>query len=138
MSNEPVLAFEFEVPKDISADTLEKKIHQILGASDSDKEFRGILAKHRLATTHAPALSDEHVKVNYQGAGTDPATIAILVTLTPLVKELVPLAKPIVRDASEVAKTVALDLWEFVKSKLWEEHHIRVKPKKANGKRPKN
>ncbi len=129
---EPTLALEFEVPKDVSAQALEQKIQQILAESQTD--LKQVLTKHNLPADQAPALGQEPIKVTYEGAGIDPATIAILVALTPLVKALVPLAKPVVEDASDVAKTVALDLWEIVKTKLWEEHHIRVKPKKQKGK----
>ncbi len=120
------------MPNDVSAQALEQKIQQILAESKTD--LMQVLAKHNLPVDQPPALSQDPVKVTYEGAGIDPATIAILITLTPLVIALVPLAKPVVKDASEVAKTVALDLWEMVKTKLWEEHHIRVKPKKPKGK----
>ena len=132
---ESTLELEFEVPKDVSAQALEQKIQQIL--AESQKDFTHVLAKHNLPADQPPVLGQEPVKVTYEGAGIDPATIAILVALTPLVKALVPLAKPMVEDASEVAKTIALDLWEIVKTKLWEEHHIRVKPKKPKEKGPK-
>jgi hypothetical protein len=128
MSEESVLTLEFEVPKDVSAKGLEQKIQKILG--ESGKELKQLLAKHNVPTDQAPALGGEQVKVSYEGAGIDPATIAILIALTPLVKDLVPVVKPVVKDASEVAKSVALDLWEIVRTKLWEDHHIRVKPKK--------
>jgi hypothetical protein len=128
------LKLQFEVPKDTTAESLQRNIQEIL--RESEEDFKKVLVKHNLPADVLPPLAEQPVKVSYEGAGIDPGTIAILVALTPLVKALVPLAQPLVQDASAVAKQVSLDLWEIVKTKLWEKYHIRVKEKrKRDGKK---
>ena len=125
MSSE--LDFRYEVPNRYSDDELKHRINIQLAASGS--EIAAILSKNGISTDAGEVVKgsiSENLSIKPAGAGIDPATIAIVVSLVPVIKALTPLLEPFAKNAADVGRVVALDIWEMVKSKLWEEQHVRL------------
>jgi len=120
-------------PKGLSTQELEGKLNQVLRKSET--ELIAIAKKHSadlssLNVEDVRKLCQAELPVRPVGGGVDPVTIALLVSLTPLVKALTPILKPGVKSASKVAEKIALDVWEHMKTKMWENDHVVLREKK--------
>ncbi len=116
-----------EVPKQISDQQLERKLNetwqQLVSELDALPGSMGV----KLSDSERNSLESKKIQVQYEGAGFDPATITLIISLAPVIQALVPLLEPFSKDASDVAHKVALDIWDLLKQKLWEREHISLK-----------
>jgi hypothetical protein len=121
------------VPKNIGADELESKLNKIWKASELD--IYEISKKHgadlgRLSTGDKKKIESNSFSVKHDAAGVDPVTVALLISLEPLIKTLTPILEPLVKSAATVAEKIALDIWAHMKLKLWHDDHIALTEKK--------
>lgn len=125
----------FEISTNWSAASIREHANQILQKSDT--EIVDVLQSRGIPETKAREIASiirlQQVKADYKGAGSVPDTIAIVVTLTPVIHELVPLLQPFSDRAADLAYEIGLDIWEMVKTKLWHEHHIKLHRKGKAG-----
>lgn len=120
-------------PKDLSIEELELKINQAWTGSQG--ELIAIFQQNGIDSSN---FSDEQIdnlkhnslSVSAAGGGFDPVTVALLVSLAPLIKAITPLLKPAAESASKVAEKIALDVWEHIKLKLWQDDHVAISEKK--------
>jgi hypothetical protein len=111
----------FQVSDEAEAVEIADATNRLL--QESSDEVREILRKYKLPESQAEAVLRQRIEVSEKGAGSDPATIALLVALTPLLK-------PFARSAAKVAEKVALDIWAMLKEKLWTHEHLRFAERK--------
>jgi hypothetical protein len=118
-----------QVPEEVSDLELERKLNARWKELISNLSSLPVPGAPALTAAQREHLAGENIPVNVQGAGVDPATIAILISLTPLIKAIVPLVQPFATNAADLAHTVALDLWNHLKDRLWHEDHISLQEK---------
>lgn len=125
--------FQVSVPKDVDIQELESKLNQVWKESlpeliaiskKYDVDFSSINADDKLT------LSQIKLVVRPIGGGIEPTTIALLISLAPLIKALSPILTPPAKSASNVAEKIALDVWEHIKTKLWQKDHLALREKK--------
>jgi len=114
------------VPNHISDRELQRKINEIWYQLVSDLTSLPSSGAPELTSSQKTALAKENIVVRYEGAGVDPATIALIISLTPVIKAVVPLVEPFAKDASDVAHKIALDLWDILRQRLWQKEHINL------------
>jgi len=114
----------YEAAQQNDAHEIEKAANEIL--RKSSKDVRVILKKHGVPEKVASRLCRQKISVKHKGAGLDPATVALAISLIPLMKELRPLIAPWSKSFARVAEKVALDTWEMLRAKLWNKKHIRL------------
>lgn len=130
MENEELL---YDVSIDWDARAI--KARTLALASDSSDEINQILSQNCKAVdvnllVQIQNAIRNHLKIEEKGAGTDPGTVALLVSLTPFVKAIVPLLKPFAENMADVARKIALDIWNMLKKKLGDHEHIRLRNRK--------
>jgi hypothetical protein len=128
----------YQTSKKTTARRLEEDTSALLKASE--KELRALLKKHGVPESAAKELSRVPIKVAYKGAGLAAETVALAVSLTPLIHALRPVLVPLTKSITKVAEKIALDTWEMLKRKLWDKKHIALKaaaPKPKNRKKSK-
>jgi hypothetical protein len=107
----------YDIPSEAEAKEIAEAANRLL--QDSADEVRQILTKNNLPESLSKDVLGQRITITEKGAGVDPATLAILVALTPLLK-------PFAEHGAKVAAKVALDIWAMLKQKLWDEEHVRV------------
>lgn len=123
----------YQIPQGENSRSIEAKIQRVVSGSSSD--LKRLLEERHMPASIAEEVSGPAFAVSEEGAGFGAETIALLVSLAPLVEKLTPLLKPFVEAAAEVAKQIALDYWEHTRKALWEREHVQLKTK---GARPTN
>jgi hypothetical protein len=114
----------YEAAKQNDASVIEKAANALL--KKSTKEVRAILKKHGVPERFAKDLCKQKIAVKNKGAGIDPVTVALAVSLVPLAKELRPLLAPWSKSLAKVVEKIALDTWDMLRTKLWNKKHIRL------------
>jgi hypothetical protein len=117
----------YQIPKGENSRSIEAKIEKVISGSSSD--LKRLLEEHQIPTSIVAEISGPPFGVSEKGAGFGAETIALLVSLAPLVEKLTPLLKPFVDAAADVAKQIALDYWEHTRRALWEHEHVQLKAK---------
>jgi hypothetical protein len=117
----------YDVPDEVEAKEIADAANRLL--QDSEDDVRRILRKSKLPGSLSTAVLGQKITVTEKGAGVDPATLAILVALTPLLK-------PFAKRGAKVAEKVALDIWAMLKQKLWDEEHMQVTERQEKQKLP--
>jgi len=124
---------EISLPKDVSIEELKSKMN--LAWDSSMTEFLEIAQRNgvdlsQMTEEELSGISNSHVRIEPVGGGVELGTIVLLISLAPLIKALSPVLKPFAQGASKVSEKIALDIWEHLKSKLWNDSHIALKEKK--------
>jgi uncharacterized alpha-E superfamily protein len=141
MYDESNLLYESSASYDSRA--LKTMLDELLNNPESQATLKpkieAVLSRHEVPrVSSSDVLQAAHsVEIIDKGAGMDPATIAMLVALTPLIKALVPLVQPFANNAADVAKKISLDVWEMVKLELLNKKHVRLSEKKDVSKKDK-
>jgi len=110
--------------QDEEASAIEKKANSLL--KRSGKDIQAILKKYKVRPSCARTITKQKISVKYKGAGLDPATVALAVSLVPLIIAVRPLLMPWSAKMAKVAEKIALDTWDVVRMKLWSKKHIRL------------
>jgi hypothetical protein len=126
----------YESSPNYSTEAIASRLTDLLASPESVVAIRERAGKiltengvgHLISTDQATAAMHQ-IRVGNQGAGFDPISAAVLVSLTPLVKVLVPLLQPLADGAADVAKKIALDIWEMLKTDLLEKKKVRLREK---------
>jgi hypothetical protein len=130
----------YETNRQTNARKLEKEINELLRTSD--KDVAAILGKYG-ARFHpdrgdveaaAKEVSKEKITVEYKGAGFGVETVALAISLAPLIHTLTPLLLPWSKSFAKVSEKIALDVWDMLKKKLWDKKHIRLDEPKQGAK----
>jgi len=131
----------YETSRQTTARKLEKDTNALLKASA--KDLRLVLKKYGAPEDAAKAVSRGKIAVTYKGAGFGVETVALAVSLVPLIHALRPLLMPWSKSFAKVSEKVALDTWEILKRKLWDKKHVRLeeltripKPAQKKAKKP--
>lgn len=125
-------------PEEYDAPALSAKVDELLEdpreSADIQNQIQEIFAKHKspapLSSTTASTFV-KAIKIVDDRAGIEPGTVSLLVSLAPLIKELVPLVQPFANKAADVAGQIALDIWDMIKLKLLKKNQIRLRKRTA-------
>lgn len=121
--------FAYDIPVGEDADTLGRKINRIWAERES--ELRAVMQQNGISGMQVSevALADPFL-LKEAGGGITGESIALLVSLAPLIHVLTPLLQPFSNNAADVAKKIALDCWEITRRNLWESDQIALLEKK--------
>jgi hypothetical protein len=117
------------VPSGISIGELQAKID--VAWRQLSSQIPSILTENSVETatsqkTVDASLSHELIVVQPVGGGTDGGLVLLLISLAPVIKAVTPLISPLVTGFSNVAEKIALDIWDRIKLKLWNDDHVRI------------
>jgi len=119
-----------KVPREISISELDHLINS--RAALTEDELLLVLKKHGIewqpqSDENRDLLEGQIATISPVGGGIDPASVAVLISLQPLINALIPVVTPFAKSAASVAEKIALDLWEHLKEKMWSEKHIALR-----------
>jgi hypothetical protein len=127
----------YEAPTEYDSTSLKRLVDELLENSES----RTVVLEHLVPLLNNQGIAGKsldpakildsvrHVHITDQGAGFEPTSVAILVSLVPFVKALTPLLEPFAKNAAEAAKIISLDLWRLIKMELLARQQIRLREK---------
>ena len=116
--------FLYETSRQTTARKLEKDTNALLKASA--KDVRAVLKNYGAPETAARPVSRGKIAVSHKGAGLGAETVALAVSLVPLIHVLRPLLMPWSKNFARVSEKVALDIWGILRDKLWKKKHVRL------------
>lgn len=116
---------KYQIPQGENSRSIEAKIEDVMSGSSSSNLAK-LLEERHLPASIAKDVSGPAFAISEEGGGFGAETIALLVSLAPLVEKLTPLLKPFVDAAADVAKQIAMDYWEHTRKALWERKHVQL------------